>query len=396
MKELAPKEHVLEKLLIEAESIVNSRLLTHLPVTVDHEAPLPSNDLLKGAPDVSNLPKDDGQEFVRCATRKQWRIARMMRDRFWKDGEWKRGVVEEVFTGRDGVPRRAAVRTNDRAKTRPSSKLTVLDVVNAITSPGLTKNRSLFLQQEDCDLSQCVGYANDVHQQIKQMRVQATEKFSEIFILATEAAETIDAELTVPRRVGRQKNRDNYEGGVEDYYRRSIYIPFLDKYSEELESRFLEHRNILSRIQNIIPEKCADIDVSELHDTVQTLKEEWPNDIRRMAKYSPKNSKQKLSCGKENVQIFVQIIEALDVCDETFYPTVYRFLQIGATLPETVASSERSFSTLRRLKTYLRNKTGEQRLNGLALLNIHRDLEVTSDAILSIMAQKPRKIIIHE
>ncbi|XP_032309426.1 52 kDa repressor of the inhibitor of the protein kinase-like [Drosophila ananassae] len=226
------------------------------------------------------------------------------------------------------------------------------------------------------------------------MRVQATEKFSEIFILATEAAEIIDAELTVPRRVGRQKNRDNYEGSIEDYYRRSIYIPFLDKYSEELESRFLEHRNILSRIQNIIPEKCADIDVTELYDTVQTLKEEWPKDIPVFTEeFEAEIELWIRKCSNLSKEKPIKtFIEALDVCDETFYPTVYRFLQIGATLPVTVASSERSFSTLRRLKTYLRNKAGEQRLNGLALLNIHLDLEVTSDAILSIMAQKPRKI----
>ncbi|EDX15262.1 GD17700 [Drosophila simulans] len=48
--------------------------------------------------------------------------------------EWKRGVVEEVFTGKDGVPRRSSVRTSDRAKLvlRPASKLAVLDVVNAV------------------------------------------------------------------------------------------------------------------------------------------------------------------------------------------------------------------------------------------------------------------------
>ncbi|XP_043862596.1 uncharacterized protein LOC122756565 [Drosophila santomea] len=84
MKEIEPKEHVLENLLIEAESIVNSRPLTHLPVTVDQEAPLTTKDLLKGVPDVLDLPKDDGLESIRCVTRKQWRIARMMRDRFWK------------------------------------------------------------------------------------------------------------------------------------------------------------------------------------------------------------------------------------------------------------------------------------------------------------------------
>ncbi|XP_070138504.1 uncharacterized protein [Drosophila bipectinata] len=64
MKELEPMEHVLENLLIEAESIVNSRPLTHLPVTVDQEAPLTPNDLLKGASDIPDLPKDDGQEPV--------------------------------------------------------------------------------------------------------------------------------------------------------------------------------------------------------------------------------------------------------------------------------------------------------------------------------------------
>jgi len=44
--------------------------------------------------------------------------------------------VEEVFAGRDGVPRRAAVRTDGRAKTtmRPASKLAVVDVVNAAAS----------------------------------------------------------------------------------------------------------------------------------------------------------------------------------------------------------------------------------------------------------------------
>nr|XP_043069927.1 uncharacterized protein LOC122322277 [Drosophila bipectinata] len=53
-------------------------------LTVDQEAPLSPNDLQKGAPDGPHLPKDDGQESVRCATRKQWRIARMMQVRFWE------------------------------------------------------------------------------------------------------------------------------------------------------------------------------------------------------------------------------------------------------------------------------------------------------------------------
>ncbi len=148
---------------------------------------------------------------------------------------------------------------------------------------GLTKSLSLNLQKEDCDLSQCVRYANDVHDEIKDIRTKADETFGEIFISVTHIAKSIGTELTVARRAGRQKHRDNYDGNAEEYYRRSIYIPFLDKYSEELESRFLEHRDLLSNIQNVIPTKCAEINDAELDSTTSVFKEVWPKEFTETA-----------------------------------------------------------------------------------------------------------------
>ena len=43
-------------------------------------------------------------------------------------------------------------------------------------------------------------------------------------------------------------------------------------------------------------------------------------------------------------------------------------------LPATSCTAERSFSCLRRLKSWLRSNMGEQRLTYLALLNINREL----------------------
>ena len=40
-------------------------------------------------------------------------------------------------------------------------------------------------------------------------------------------------------------------------------------------------------------------------------------------------------------------------------------------LPVTSCEAEHSFSTLRRVKTYLRSTMAQERLSGLALLNIH-------------------------
>ncbi|XP_043069702.1 uncharacterized protein [Drosophila bipectinata] len=60
VKEVAPKEHVMESFLIGAENIVNSRPLTHLPVSANQEAPLTPNDLLKGAACPPDTPGLDG------------------------------------------------------------------------------------------------------------------------------------------------------------------------------------------------------------------------------------------------------------------------------------------------------------------------------------------------
>ena len=48
-------------------------------------------------------------------------------------------------------------------------------------------------------------------------------------------------------------------------------------------------------------------------------------------------------------------------------------LKILLTIPATNAESERAFSNLRRTKDYLRNSTGQARLNWLMILNIHKE-----------------------
>ncbi|XP_008189956.1 52 kDa repressor of the inhibitor of the protein kinase-like [Acyrthosiphon pisum] len=89
-------------------------------------------------------------------------------------------------------------------------------------------------------------------------------------------------------------------------------------------------------------------------------------------------------------------LDALQECNETIFPSTFKLLQILATLPVTTASSERSFSTLKRLKTYLRNTTCENRLNGLALLNIYREIILQPEDVLNKLAIKTRRIRLME
>ncbi|KAJ8959574.1 hypothetical protein NQ314_006223 [Rhamnusium bicolor] len=67
-------------------------------------------------------------------------------------------------------------------------------------------------------------------------------------------------------------------------------------------------------------------------------------------------------------------LEALQNCDAHYFPNIYKHFKILCTFTISVATAERSFSTLRLLKTYLRSNMREDRLNGLALLHIHRNI----------------------
>ena len=47
-------------------------------------------------------------------------------------------------------------------------------------------------------------------------------------------------DLTMPRRCARQVHRPNVGGSIEEYYRRTIYVPYMDSLIQSLESRFGE------------------------------------------------------------------------------------------------------------------------------------------------------------
>ena len=55
------------------------------------------------------------------------------------------------------------------------------------------------------------------------------------------------------------------------------------------------------------------------------------------------------------------------------FSEVDKLLRIYLTIPVTTATAERSFSALRRIKTYLRSTMSEERLNNVMLLHVHKD-----------------------
>jgi hypothetical protein len=58
---------------------------------------------------------------------------------------------------------------------------------------------------------------------------------------------------------------------------------------------------------------------------------------------------------------------------QAFYSEVCKVARLLMVMPATNATSERSFSVMRRLKSYLRSTMGQSRLNHTMLLNIYKE-----------------------
>ncbi|XP_065862748.1 uncharacterized protein [Euphorbia lathyris] len=78
----------------------------------------------------------------------------------------------------------------------------------------------------------------------------------------------------------------------------------------------------------------------------------------------------------------IEILEFVKAAD--CYPNVSIAYRILLTLPMTVASAERSFSKLKLIKTYLRSSMSQERLSGLAILSIEKEILGTMDVDIII------------
>ena len=90
------------------------------------------------------------------------------------------------------------------------------------------------------------------------------------------------------------------------------------------------------------------------------------------------------------------VSEVVGAISEDVLPVFAKVAKLLASIPATSCSAERSFSGLRRMKTYLRSTMGEVRLRSLSILNIEREysLECVSkniNGVIDIFGRKRKK-----
>jgi len=260
-----------------------------------------------------------------------------------------------------------------------------LFVVNSVFEISLPLSK--YLQTENIDLRLALNSALNIKNTLKEIRQNIEAHFRTLFIAATELCEKWEVEIRKPRIVGRQIHRSNIPSEtVEEYFRRGICIPFIDQTIQAIELKFEDHESVLRPFQHL----CSPPE--DLGNDVYT------SEVLELALYYelPENIKGESLLWAQFLKGLPQTpsgaLEALQVCNKNIFPTIHSLLIIMATLPVTTCSCERSFSSLKYLKNYLRSSTSEERLNGLALAYMHEEVDISVDAVLDIMAKKPRRL----
>ena len=77
-----------------------------------------------------------------------------------------------------------------------------------------------------------------------------------------------------------------------------------------------------------------------------------------------------------------------------FYSEVSKLLKLILFLPATNCESERAFSALKRLKTYLRSTMGQERLNHLMILHVHKSRTDKLIVIDDVVSKSERRLTI--
>ena len=150
---------------------------------------------------------------------------------------------------------------------------------------------------------------------------------------------------------------------AESHYRVTTYYPTFDKVLLELKSRFQnKDQEILCALAEVVTKMNASSKslalVSSFYELDMEILAAEKEIFQNFAQKNPSEIKHASSIVK-----FMFQNELHEV-----FPVFYKVCSILTTIPATSCSAERSFSDLRRIKTYLRSTMGQDRLSSLALI----------------------------
>jgi len=242
---------------------------------------------------------------------------------------------------------------------------------------------------------EALNFVREAAEQIAKMREEIDILWSEKWVSTIKGlCDKIGALESMPRCTSFQRNRANTPAdSPEEYYKRSLVIPFLDELSAQLKSRFTADDDAhVASLFKLLPAIIKEVnDFKDLEQNLLFWEVDLPSPHGLLNELKMWRRKWEECSTAEPASLLCCIAEA----DEDVFSNIRQLLLIACTLPVTSCEAERSFSALKRLKGSARSRMLDSRLAGLALMNVHYKtaLKVDVNSIIKTFVQlHPRKL----
>ncbi|XP_070593885.1 52 kDa repressor of the inhibitor of the protein kinase-like isoform X2 [Erythrolamprus reginae] len=200
-------------------------------------------------------------------------------------------------------------------------------------------------------------------------REKAEEHFKGILWEVQELGKKLDIDLRVPRQNGLQRNSNDSVPTEEEYFRQSLYVPYLNSVISWMESRFAPESKAVFGIFSLHPKRMAKIGLEKLKAEMEKIGELC--EIENLETETITWFEKWLGKKEERVENGESgLLDLLQYVDQ--YPSIQQAISIALALPVTTCAVEKPFSTMRRVETLLKSTVVDDQLPGLFMMSAHR------------------------
>ena len=269
---------------------------------------------------------------------------------------------------------------------------------------SVTNILSTALQKQDQDLVNACALISASKQEIQSLR---DEEFSRIVQQALTFAKSCEIDIPDMQQKWEPSGRRmrgrplEYDLSYEEYYKVVVFLPVLDKLQKEMEFRFSDSMTSLMELAACIdPTRCFyrfDIDkilrLADIYpvDIKGTERLDLEIELRTFKSTVTQHPDFRLGLSSISDLLSRLVLSGL----QQNFPLYCRLIRLILTLPVSTATTERSFSALKIVKTRLRTSIGDPWLPDLLILYIEQEMArsvLVSDIIDGFNAMKTRRI----
>ena len=233
---------------------------------------------------------------------------------------------------------------------------------------------------QDSSISACDGQkaAERVLGQLKAKR--CAECFNELWSSALNLAELLDADPpSLPRARKVPKKLDDSTSSCHQFHTAEahycvLFWQVIDEAVGAIEVRINGRGyNILLEAERVLVQSFAGQVVSE--EQLRALHDHFKDDIdfRRLPAQLQVLANISMPSPVSQLLHAVEAVSRIGIGERGLIPDVLKLIKLCLVLPASTASAERSFSTLRRIKSYLRGTISQERLNHLMVISTYKE-----------------------